>query len=594
MNNSAKGFDQLLDSVSEGAPVDWDAAASEAGDDAQRGQVRALREVSRIADFSRAVQRARPVGTAGAEAGPRRWGELMLLERVGAGVSGEVWRAWDPELEREVALKLLRPGFSGDDWGNASPLVDEGRALARVSHPNVVVVHGIDRHDGRFGLRMEFVRGVTLEQEIARRGALPPDEVARLGAALCRALAAVHSAGLVHRDVKPANLVRDDQGRIVLTDFGLGQRRFLAGDDATHVSGTPMFMAPERLAGEPATERGDLYAAGATLWSALAGRHPYDAHTMGELRAALAKGTPPLIAVRPELPAALTQVIERAMASAPADRFASAAQMAEALEAFGAGPDPRQERRPRITRTVWIAAGTAMAAALVAAWLAPNWNHRAATPGTSKSAPAIGTVVAPGLPVATSAAGTYSVQATLMRRGPAGSQPLADGDRVAPGDRLSLEFHATQQAWVYVLDEDERGERYLLYPEPVFDRRNPLAANETAVLPGPIGGHENAWTVTSRGGHEHILVVASPEPIAELDREVGHMPAPDPSRPVSYARVPAEAYERLRGIGGVAPAPAPVAPAHDATFERFKALAGQESGVHGVWVRQVTLVNPLR
>jgi hypothetical protein len=187
------------------------------------------------------------------------------------------------------------------------------------------------------------------------------------------------------------------------------------------------------------------------------------------------------------------------------------------------------------------------------------------------------------------------VSASFLRRNDGASERLASGDRVGPGDRLSLELRTTRAAWVYVLNEDERGERYLLFPQPLFDARNPLPADSTFVLPGTIGGRENAWAVTSRGGREHFLVVVSPEPVAELEADLGKLPAPLPGRPVRYASVGPASVERLRGVGGVTELPETATPAPNAdAFDRFRALAGSESGVHGVWVRQVVLENPVR
>ena len=147
---------------------------------------------------------------------------------------------------------------------------------------------------------------------------------------------------------------------------------------------------------------------------------------------------------------------------------------------------------------------------------------------------------------------------------------------------------------MYVLNEDERGERYLLFPQPLFDAKNPLPADSTLLLPGSIGGRENAWTVTSAGGREHFLIVASPEAVPELEAELGRLPAPEPGRPIRYAAVGAQAIETLRGVGGVTAVPPSneVRRASGSAFQRFRALAGRETGVRGAWVRQVALENP--
>ena len=187
------------------------------------------------------------------------------------------------------------------------------------------------------------------------------------------------------------------------------------------------------------------------------------------------------------------------------------------------------------------------------------------------------------------------MEARLVGRTRGAYRRLTPGDRIAPGDRLSLEFHASRPMWVYVLNEDERGESYLLFPQPLFDVANPIQPDSTAVLPGPIGGRENTWTVTSRGGREHFLVVASPEPVPDIETELRKLPAARPGRPVQYAVVEPGAVDRLRGVGGVTPVPASERPHRRAgAFERFQALAGRETVSRGVWVRQITLENPDR
>lgn len=568
-------IDTLLSSVSEGHAVDWRAEQDHAADEGARAQVRALRDVARIVEFNRALQRSPgPPGTTlpGATTEPRRWGSLILLEQVGLGASGEVHRAWDPALEREVALKLLRPESGAADRA----LLEEARALARLRHPEVVSVHGIGEESGRIGLWMEFLRGEDLAQHIERMGPLSAAEAVRIGSAVARALTAVHAAGLLHRDLKPANLVLTEDGRVVLTDFGLGTRRSAPDDDPLRISGTPMFMAPERLAGEPATPRSDLYALGVTLWCALTGKTPFAARTLGELRTQAPQGaTRSLQAERPDLPPRLVAVIERAMAASPAERFVNAAELGAALAAAGA--PPRVAPRPA---QLALAAAAALVV-VAAAW----WMMRERTP-----APA--TLVATTPSVAPSA--TFDLEASLVRRNDGARSVLVDGDRIRPGDQLALEFRASRPAHVYVLNEDEQGESYLLFPQPLFDLRNPLPADSTVLLPGSMAGETSAWTVTSRGGREHFMVVASLEPVPELEAELSRLPAPEPGRAPRYAAIPVASMERLRGVGGVSSVPGHT-PAHRAgVFDRLGTLAGRERQVSGVWVRQVTLENPVQ
>src|SRR5262249_873084 len=143
------------------------------------------------------------------------WAHLTLRERLGGGTFGDVYRAWDRHLEREVALKLLRVEIAEEDLSN-SRIAKEGRLLARVRHQNVIAVHGVDAHENRVGLWMDLVRGVTLEQQLAQHGNFSANEAGAIGVDLCRALAAIHAAGLIHRDVKAQNVMREDGGRIVL------------------------------------------------------------------------------------------------------------------------------------------------------------------------------------------------------------------------------------------------------------------------------------------------------------------------------------------------------------------------------------------
>ncbi len=565
-------IERLLQSVCDESAVDWDGALASSGGD-ERRRVESLREVARIAAFHKDLVRdpkpARPLA-GGAE--PARWGSLILLEHLGTGARGDVWRAWDPALRREVALKLLRDDAASLD---DSPLLREGRAAARVRHPNVVTVHGLEVRDGRVGLWMQLASGTSLERHVRVHGPLAPADAARLGADLAGALAAVHEAGLVHRDVKPANVVRDAEGRWVLADFGLGTTLEDAAGPSLRPSGTPLYMAPELLAGGAADERTDLYALGMLVRFALVGRHAFEnAEDLAELKVRAAQGVAPVRDERPEIPAALAAVVDRATLPQRADRFARAADLADALRAAaasGTGPRPRAVAPP----SVWVRTAAVIAAFALLAVLAARGPWRPFAPP----------------PPAAPALAAYGVEAALVLRTDGGSVRLANGDRVEPGDRLSLELHATRAVYAYVINEDERGEAYLLFPQPAFDLRNPLPPDSSLVLPGTMGGRENAWTVTSAGGREHFLIVVSPEPVAELESDLAALPAPSPDRPVQYAALGEASQARLRGAGGLSEVPSASA---ERVIERYRALGGREDDVTGVWVRHVVLENPAR
>src|SRR5262249_5258595 len=147
---------------------------------------------------------------------------LRVLERLGSGSYGDVYRAWDTRLHCDVALKLARP-MRGMPSFDESRALREARMLARVQHRNIVKVFGADSHDGRFGLWMELISGRTLAETVETQGPMGAQEAAHIGIEVCHALAAVHAAGLLHRDVKATNVMRENGGRIVLMDFGAGR-----------------------------------------------------------------------------------------------------------------------------------------------------------------------------------------------------------------------------------------------------------------------------------------------------------------------------------------------------------------------------------
>jgi eukaryotic-like serine/threonine-protein kinase len=311
-----------------------------------------------------------------------RWGPFEDLQRVGRGSFGEVYRAFDPTLQRHVALKLLQPGPLGRD-AEASALLREARAIARVRHPNVVPIYGVDRHDGRVGFWSDFVQGQTLAELLATQGPMGAREAALVGIDVCRAAGAVHAAGFLHRDIKAGNVMREQGGRILLMDFGLTHEHG-AGEDS---SGTPAYMAPELLLGPPATIASDIYAIGVMLFYLLTRRYPVEGTDLAQLRAAHASGQRrTLLDIRPDLPEAFARVVERAISPLPDKRFASAGQMIAALsEALGvvsgAGVD-LPSRKPR-RRRAWVLASISVAAValLLLAIVQRRANARAAVAG---------------------------------------------------------------------------------------------------------------------------------------------------------------------------------------------------------------------
>ena len=392
----AKELERVVEAISEGEPVEWEkAAASRKLDPETLEALRLIDTVSRLHrsggghEDAPAGEPADPV----AATGERTWGNLRIGDVLGAGVYGEVYRAFDPGLRKEVALKL---------WDRTSKpqtievLLEEARTLARVRHPNVLLVLGADVHDGRVGMWTELLEGATLEDLLTRLGPGHWREVVVYGIDLCRALSAVHAVGLVHRDVKAANVMRERGGRIVLMDFGsAGPYAASATEEKPPspggVQGTPLAMAPEVLRKAPATPASDLYSLGVMIFRLVAGRYPVHAETIEELEGALARGPlPSLRSVVPDVPPEFAEAIDRALDRDPARRFATADDMERALrgaltsawlepERVVAPPARRPEPKPVAVlprAIVW-----ATAAVVLAAILAGEWGRRTAPVG---------------------------------------------------------------------------------------------------------------------------------------------------------------------------------------------------------------------
>lgn len=241
-------------------------------------------------------------------------GRYRLLDAVGSGGMGVVWRAQDERLGRQVAVKEIRPpaGITGPEYDDLRErTLREARAAARLSTPGAVAVHDVVESDGRPYVVMELLHGRSLSAVVAEDGPLPPAEVARIGLSLLVTLSAAHRAGILHRDVKPANVVLEADGRVVLTDFGIAKA---AGDPQLTSTGvllgSPAYIAPERARGQEAGPPSDLYALGATLFTAVEGRPPFAGpDAMATLLAVVGGERQPMAAAGP-LEAALTRLLD--------------------------------------------------------------------------------------------------------------------------------------------------------------------------------------------------------------------------------------------------------------------------------------------
>jgi serine/threonine protein kinase len=348
----------LGNDVSDGKTVDWDVADRRAADPEARALLANLKRLETVIQAHRSGGAAAADTPTDADPPVTHWHHLVLFESVGSGAFGRVYRAWDTKVDREVALKLLPAG----PQTARSPL-SEARNLARVRHPNVVTVYGAEQADGYVGIWMEFIQGQTLAAMIRERGPMSAREVVGIGIDLCRALSALQAASLLHRDIKAHNVMREVGGRIVLMDFS-GAWTSEPGEAPANVSGTPIYMAPELFEGRPPSVASDIYSLGVLLFYLLSGRLPVEGTTLAELKAAHArKARVRLRDLRPELPEAVVQVVERAVEHAPADRYQTAGELEHALvgtagvyaaphaELTAAVPSPGPKRRLRMWTT---------------------------------------------------------------------------------------------------------------------------------------------------------------------------------------------------------------------------------------------------
>ena len=263
-----------------------------------------------------------------------KFGPYEIQSPLGAGGMGEVYRATDTKLGRDVALKVL-PGEMAQDPERLARFRREAKALAQLDHPNIVTIYSVEECDGIHFLTMQLVEGLPLDRVIPQ-GGLPFEQIVEIASALGDALAAAHDKGIVHRDLKPANVMVSNEGRVKVLDFGLAKDvgasdpadATLTSDHRTQagmVMGTPAYMSPEQTSGRPLDHRTDIFSLGVLLHEMATGRRPFDGSSSAELVSAILRDNPPPVTdARPDLPSDLARIVRRCLEKDPRHRLQTA------------------------------------------------------------------------------------------------------------------------------------------------------------------------------------------------------------------------------------------------------------------------------
>ena len=469
-------------------------------------------------------------------------GAYRIVERIGAGGMGEVYKARDTRLRRDVALKILPAATVGNkDW--RQHLVREARAASRLNHPHIVTIYDIGEADGIAFIAMECIEGKTLESLISR-GGLPVRETLDYAIQIAGALAAAHAAGVVHRDLKPGNIMVTDAGAVKVLDFGLAKQIATpaaspgdsgAADEAKTrtgtVAGTPSFMSPEQAEGRTVDARSDIFSFGGMLYQMLTGKRPFEGgSTLATMAAVLHKEPEPLPA---SVPAELQKAITRCLRKDPGRRFQHMDDLRVELEELR---DELQQEpqagKPRKGRLRWLAIA---ALALLAAWSVAAWrlgwlDREPAGPGSLQpmqltTAPglAMGASLSPderAMAFSSDRSGRFEVY--VRRAGPKGSerQITSDGQQnIEPSwspDGTVIAYHSVARHGVWVVPASGGAPRQLtpFGSRPVWSPDGHRLAfrstepNDLAWFDWGGAGESTIFTVDADGSHLHQVTTA--------------------------------------------------------------------------------------
>jgi serine/threonine protein kinase len=447
--------------------------------------------------------------------GPTRVGEYDLLEPLGAGGMGEVFKARHRRLGKLVALKLLPVGSHGSA-DRVARFLREMRAVGTLDHPNVIEAHDAGEETGVVYLAMKLVEGEDLGRLVQRLGPLPVAEACELTRQAALGLQYLHERGLVHRDVKPSNLMRTAEGTVKVLDLGLARWKVQGAGELTateQLLGTPDFLAPEQVRDAAAADlRADLYGLGGTLFYLLTGRAPFAHHqgVYGKLDAHRSEAPPDVRSLRPEVPPPVADLLNRLLAKEPQDRPQSAAEVAAALAAFAgplttSPPPKRPVRPPRRRRGKWLLAAAVVLVGLLglAAWA---WHNRTPpeSPKPSETRP-------------------LTVRWTVTAYGPEARLGVLGEDRYRTrlNDRVSVDVELSEPAYTYLIAFNPTAKA------DAQEHHFPRSAGEYPPKPLSRLSPDKVLRLNDGVGLQAFAVVASRQPLASyVDWRKTRLPLP--------------------------------------------------------------------
>jgi serine/threonine protein kinase len=433
----------------------------------------------------------------------RVFGHYELVTLLGSGGMGDVYLAIDTRLQRKAAIKLIRTAHDDDEQA-AARFLREARTIAALDHPNICTLYEFGHVEGREFLAMQYIEGESLAARL-QRGTVPLDEALRLGIELTSALAYAHSRSVLHRDLKPQNVMLQTDGRVKLLDFGLAKLTPADAHALTNaateaeltrrgvVIGTTQYMSPEQLSGRPVDARSDIFSLGLVFYELLAGLHPFRRETAALTMSAILTTAPPrLTKLPPDRDALLNLIVSKTLARNPEERYSSAHDLLVDLKRAARDDGGAPGAVPRVGRRSIVAAAGLLLLLAISAIVTTMFRDQ--PPGASITP----TVV------------EHSLTYWLEVRGENATQvaPMSPDDPLPPGARMRVNVTASNPGYLYLVNEDSNVESGLALVYPLG----------TDAIHAALGVTTDWYAFAPTGAEERIWIVWAEAPVTQLEQ----------------------------------------------------------------------------